>query len=267
MPVMNPSNEFQNYTYTLPPNRQLLAAKLMEKNWFKNTDLSIQKSILSLPDDFEGFVFDLSNRPDHLGNLEIVRLQKLVSGHELITPVFEVYSQDTQKTFTKEYVSWKIGRYPGAKGILFIEMQGKITHFITIETPKFPIGEFTHDALGGIYQYSKEDIADLPAQIKKIVKTKLGLKTLNIKRLIDLGRIFSDNGLTINNPNIFAAIIDGQEAKIISKINKSDIQREVLEYKINIVPIEQLDMYIAKIDDVFFLSIISRLLAKRIISL
>lgn len=259
--------EFENYTYTLPPNRQLLAAKLMDRKWFKNTDNSLKKQILSLPDDHEGFVFDLSERPDTIGSLETVQLERYVEGDYLITPIFKVYSHTTKKSFTKEYVSWKMGRHPGLKGMMFVEIKGKIKHFITIEVDKFPFGGVTYDAIGGIYQYSKEKVVDLPTEITKTIKLKLGVNKLNIKRFIDLGRIQSDNGLTINTPSIFAAVIDGQDALNLTKIKKMTNNRETLEYNINIVPIEQLDMYISKIDDAFFLSIICRLLAKKVISL
>jgi len=84
----------EKFVSILTPNRQLLAANLLDKNWFKNTDISVQKAILSLPDDHEGFVFDLSNRPDMIGSLEIVKLIKFVEGDYLIIPVFEVYSHN-----------------------------------------------------------------------------------------------------------------------------------------------------------------------------
>jgi hypothetical protein len=264
---MSTDLSFQEFSYTLPPNRQLLAAKFVDKSWFRNTDLAIQKQLLSLPDDHEGFVFDLSNRPDHIGDIDVLRLERFVEGDFLVVPVFNVYSRSTQKTFSKEYVSWKMGKHPGLKGLLFVEKEDKIKYFITIEADKFPVGGSTYDAIGGLFQYSKEQIVDLPREIEKSIKDRLGLKKINVKRFIDLGRIQSDNGLTINTPSIFAAIVDGQEAENIVKVNKIVRGQESLEYKINIVPIEQLDQYISKVDDSFFLAIISRLLAKKIISL
>ncbi|KKS94598.1 MAG: hypothetical protein UW68_C0054G0002 [Candidatus Collierbacteria bacterium GW2011_GWB1_44_6] len=257
----------EKFVSILTPNRQLLAANLLDKNWFKNTDISVQKAILSLPDDHEGFVFDLSNRPDMIGSLEIVKLIKFVEGDYLIIPVFEVYSHTSKKTFTKEYVSWKMGHRPGIKGVLFVETSGKITHFINIEADKFPVAAKTYDAVGGIFQYTKQEVVDLPSQIQNILKKKLGLNKLDIKRFIDLGNINTDNGLTINYPGIFAAIIDGKEAQNLVKIHPVNDKIAVKDYLVSIIPIEQLSKYISGIDDAFFLSIVARLLAKKVISL
>lgn len=257
----------EKFVAKLSPNRQLLASILLEKEWFRNSDISIQKHVLTLPDDHEAFVYDLSQRPDRIGQLKINKLVKIVSGDYLITPVFEVYTKTSRKTFTKEYVSWKMGRTPGLKGLLLVETKGKISHFITIETEKFAYGEVTFDAIGGLFQYTKEEIVDLPSQVNLIIKNKLGLSKLSIKKYLDLGHIQSDNGLTVNYPGIFAAIIDGSDAKQLKNIKTVSSDKETSAFKISVVPVGQLEMYLNRVDDAFFLSIIARLLAKKVISL
>ena len=264
---MEKPQEFENYTYTLPPNRQLLAAKLMSRNWFKNSDLAIKKQVLSLPNDFDGFVFDLSDRPDSFGEMEVIKLTKLVLGNYLITPVFEVHSSETGKTFSYEYVSWKSGPHSGIKGTLFIEMNGQIKYFITIETDKFGPGKNYADSVGGLVQYAGNELINLPERVEKSIKAQLGIKTLKIKQFFDLGRLSPDNGLTNNHPNIFAAVIDGDYAKKLNELQRTPIKTTPQGFRLQIVPIEQLDQYIAKIDDAFFLATIARLLAKKVISL
>lgn len=255
----------EKFITTLSPNRQILASIFLDKSWFKNSDESIQKELLALPDDYEGFIYDLSQRPDTIGNLNLKKLTHLAIGSYLITPTFEVCYSDSKKPFYKDFVSWKMGKLPGLKGLLLIESKGKISHFIVIETEKFAFGAVTHDCIGGIFQYTKEEIVDFPGKIEQIIKDKLGLSELNIKKFIDLGHIQSDNGLTVNYPGIFAAVIDGSDAKTLLQIKNNLDKRS--DYKITVVPIEQLDMYLSRIDDAFFLSIIARLIAKKVVSL
>lgn len=258
---------FEAFSYTLPPNRQLLAAKLIEKKWFQNTAPELQQEVLTLPDDHEGFLYDLSLRPDVVGHLTVLKLLKVVRGEFLVTPVFEVHSATSDKTFTKEYVCWKMGAFPGIKGTLFVRTQGDITHFITIQTDKFPVGHLCYDSIGGLFQYAKGTQIDLPNKVEQLIKEKLGLRSLKIQEFIDLGHIQSDNGLTANYPQIFAAIIDGDEAKQLSAKEIDPQDREQANFRIQVVPIQELPAYLAKVDDAFFLATIARLLAKKIISL
>jgi hypothetical protein len=258
---------FQEFSYTLPPNRQILAAKLIENKWFQNTDSDLQQEILTLPNDYEGFLYNLSLRPDIIGHLEVLKLLKVIRGEFLVTPVFEVHSSTSGKTFTKEYVIWKMGSFPGIKGTLFVQAAGAITHFVTIQTDKFPVGDLCYDSIGGLFQYVKGTTIDLPNKVEHLIKEKLGLTELNIKQFIDLGHIQSDNGLTPNYPQIFAAVIDGDEARHLSAREIDPQDREQSNFQIQIVPIQELSEYLGKVDDAFFLAIVARLLAKKIISL
>lgn len=264
---MKKAASLESYAYKLPPNRQLLAAKLLDKAWFKNSTLRIQKSILSLPHAFEGFVYDMCLRNDRIGDLDIISLEKLVKGDYLITPVFKVYSHSTKTIFSYEFVSWRTGSFPGLKGTLFIEKDDKIKYFITIETDKFPIGSHSYNSLGGLIQFSGDRFFNLSENIEDKLKSQLGIKDFKIKHFYDLGKIQVDNGLTSNNPSIFAATIEEANIQNLHKLLTNSSTTEPGDYKINIVPIEQLEMYISKVDDSFFLAVIARLLARKIIKL
>lgn len=249
-------NQIDKLILKLPQNRQLLGSLLMDKNWFKNTDFSLQKQILELPEKAEGYVFDLAHRDDRLGGIEVKKMVKLSIGENLITSVFQVYSPKTKKTALKEYVTWCYGRNPGIKGLILIKTDNRITHFVTTKDDKFPVGSNTFDAVGGLTQYSPELITHLTTKIKNTILKKLGVETIDIVDVYDLGHIEVDNGLTSNQPGIFAITINCS-----TELTKSTSKN------IEFVPIEQLDQYISKVDDSFFLAIVSRLLAKNIISL
>lgn len=264
---MDHKNEFENYIYTLSPNRQLLAAKLMDKRWFTNSDLATKREVLSLPNNFEGFVFDLSNRPDFVGNIEVLKLISLPRGNYLITPVFEVRSVNSRKKFTYEYTSWNSGPHSGIKGTLFIEKHGKITHFVTIEMPKFAPAKNHFDSIGGLVQYAGNKLVNLPKDIEIALKDQLGLSDLCVKQYIDLGQVSPDNGLTNNHPYLFAAILDGEHAQNVTSIQHSHLKTKPQGFQLQIMPIEQLGAYTIKSDDAFFLSAVCRLVAKKLISL
>ena len=240
----------------LPQNRQMLGYLLMDSNWFKNTEPKLQKEILTLPENFEGYIYDLSQRSDILGEFELKKLKKIAIGEYLITSVFEVYSRTAKKVMTKEYVSWNLGSKPGIKGIILIKTDNQISHFVIINSEKFPVGKITIDSLGGLTHFSPHEAFLLSNQIKKSLEKKLNVKNLKILEVIDLGRLEVDNGLTSNFPGIFAIVIENNQ-----------IDPTPGRGKIEIVPIEQLSLYISKIDDAFFLSTISRLLAKKVISI
>jgi len=260
------ANQIDKFILKLPPNRQLLCHLLMDKDWFKKSDFQVQKEVLSLPNEFEGFVYDLAQRQDRIGNVNIQKLVKINRGVYLITPQFLVYSPKTKKTFTREYVSWSLGKNPGVKGILLVKTENRISHFITVETEKFPIGKSTFDAIGGLSMYNPNQIIGLLSkQIENTINKKMGLTSLKIDEIYDLGRLETDNGLTPNHPGIFAAVIDGNQAQKIAIPDQTTSKSGL--FTINIIPIEQLEMYISKIDDAFFLSTICRLLAKGVITL
>ena len=246
-------------TQTILEKRKTINEKLGKHNWFKNTDLDLQYELLSLPDDFDGFLEDLVKRPDELDNFDILRLLKLERGNYLITPVFEVRSQETNQVFTYEYVSWKSGANPGYKGILLVEEKGVITHFITKTIYKFSQNSKVYDSFGGFIEFKDRHLVNLPLAQENEIKRQLGLKDLAIKEFIDLGHITPDIGMTNNCSSLFAAIIDGSQAANLDTI--TPIKTKGISFSISVLPIKDLPKLMTKINDSFFLSAIGRLIA------
>lgn len=262
MIIDQPEQSFEDFSLGLSPNRQLLAGKLTEKAWFRNTSLELQKQILGLPQDFEGFVYDLSERPDTFFDTTVLSLKKLLVGSYLVTSIFEVELKKTQKTTTYEYVSWKNGRRPGIKGIMFVEYDGEIKYFILENKEKFAISDKIFDSVGGLIQFTGSSLINLPEQFEKEITGLLGIDTLKISQFIDLGKVFPDAGMANHHVSLFAAIIDGTGSKILK-----DLDGEKQKKDIQLIPIERLQDYIICNDDSFFLAAISRLIAKGIIKL
>ncbi len=248
-----------DYISTFSPARQILAGKLFAHKWFMTTSPDIQREILDLPEDYQGFLEDLASRPDEIGELDVLKMTKLGYGNYLILPVFEVRSNITNQIFTYEYASWKTGANPGARGILFLETDGQITHFIVNKTHKFSTGTEVLDSVGGLYVHVFENKPqNLPKKVEQEICYHLGIKELRFKKIIDLGQAHPDYGMTNNTSSLFAAIIDAsQNPNIVSEAN-FDTAHKPLSVGITIVPITEFKNYLSKIEDNYFLSVAAR---------
>lgn len=251
----------QEFISTLSPKRRDIAGKLLVHQWFKNTDISLQKEILSLPEDYQGFLEDLVKRPDEIGELDVLKLTKIGFGNFLILLVFDVRSNITNQIFSFEYASWKTGSNPGARGIIFLETEGKITHFLISKTHKFSSMNEVYDSIGGLYLHVFENqVQNLPRKIEQELCFHLGIDKLEFKKIIDLGRAHPDYGMTNNQSDLFAAVIDishKSDLKIKPGFRKT---HKPVGFELQIVPISELPAYINKIEDNYFLSALARVL-------
>lgn len=265
---MSTNTELNEFTKTLSPDRQKLIEPFFNKDWFKNTDLKVQKELLSLPEDHDGFIKDLAGRPDEIGEVDVLKLQKLGRGHFLIIPVFEVRSNITNQVFTYEYVSWKTGNYPGMRGIIFLETEGKITHFLVSKTHKFSTTNLVYDSIGGLFfRVFGNKPVNFAKKIEHEICFHLGVDNLIFTKVIDLGRICPDYGLTNNSSTLFAAVVDVTEVpNIVTKRDFRDTHKPV-GFEIDIVHISEFGSYINKIEDNYFLGAVARLITHKEIEL
>ncbi len=240
-------------------NRSSILEKLNHYQWFLNTDTDIKNELLSLPEDHDGFLEDMIGRTDELDNMDILKLERLERGNHLITPVFIVRSHETNQVFTYEYVSWKSGANPGYKGILLIENENKITHFITKTIFKFSQNAQVYDSFGGFIEFKNKHLVNFPKVQEAEIKHQLGTDDLIIKEFIDLGFINPDIGMSNNRSSLFAAVIDGSQATRL--MLDTPLKTKGISFKISIHPIDELPKLLLNINDSFFLSAIARLVA------
>ncbi|HSV94906.1 MAG TPA: hypothetical protein VLH94_02985 [Spirochaetia bacterium] len=265
---MSYNTELTELISTLTPARQEYVASLLKLSWFQNTAPEIQEEVLTLPEDFDGFIKDLSERPDEIGNVEVQRLQKLNRGNYLLIPVFEVRSESTNQIFTYEYVSWKTGQHGGMRGIIFLETNGKITHFIVNRAHKFSTTREVLDSIGGLFlRIDKNNPTNFPQKIEQEICHHLGIKNLTFKKIVDLGRVFPDYGMTNNSSYLFAAIIDVTNFPNVT--NKSDFYREhkPMGLEIEIVHVSEFFDFVKKTEDNYFLGAAARVLVSKEIDL
>lgn len=255
----NHTQNLSDYISTLSPSRQAIAGRLFTHDWFKATDPDIQKEVLGLPEDHDGFLLDLASRPDEIGELDVLRMTKIGYGNFLILPVFEVRSHITNQIFTYEYASWKTGSNPGARGIIFLETEGQISHFLVGVMHKFSSASEVYESIGGLYLHFFENKPiNFPKKIEQEICFHLGVDKLDFKKVIDLGRAHPDFGMTNNVSDLFAAVLDITHLpKIAAKESFRNTHKPV-GFELKIVPISELSDYVSKIEDNYFLSALAK---------
>ena len=186
-------DEIKELLPTLSPKRLPLAEKLLSLSWFFSSAPEVQREVLTLPEDFQGYLEDLAGRPDEIGELDIICLNKVLKGKFLVTSIFEVRSTLTNQEFTYEYISWKYGARPGAKGIIFLESNGEITHFLVAKEFTFSTASENYEAIGGLYVHLFENKPfNLPKKIENEIRFHLGIDKIEFKRVFDLGKSSPD---------------------------------------------------------------------------
>ncbi len=246
------------------PNRQKIEEKLSSLIWFKASNPAIQEQILSLPEDHNGYLEDLSTRPDEIGELDVLKMTQISYGQYLILSVFEVRSNLTNQVFTYEYTSWKTGNTPGARGIIFLESEGKISHFVVSLSHKFSTGKEAYEAIGGLYlRFFGNKAQNLPKKVEDEICFHLGIDHLEFKKVISLGQANPDLGMTNNVSDLFAAIVDiSHQSKLVTKPDFRSTHKPV-GFEIKVIPISEFGDYLSKIDDNYFLSAAARVLSSK----
>lgn len=267
---MDKAKNLKELTLLLSSSRKELLSRLLLRKWFKHTDYSLQKEVLTLPDDWEGYLSDLSKRKDEIGGMEVLALSDFKRGDFVGLTRFKVRVLATNEVLNYgEYVNYKFGSNPGYRGIILLEEDGQIKHFIVKKSEKFPVGESVYESFGGTIQYKQGQLINMPKNAEKEIKRQLGLEELNIKRFIDLGQMYTDVGRASHHISLFGAIIDvthnAEKLRLLKDKEISNTKRVSFELKIE--PIERLHEYVNKVDDSFFLASVLRLVSLGIIKL
>jgi hypothetical protein len=251
---------------SLAEERQRLLSLLSEKKWFRHTEFEIQKKLLTLPDDFEGFLTDFPSRNDEYGGMDVLKLLDILRGNYNAISVFQVRSQKTNQVFTYEYTASKFGRNPGYRGVIFLEVGGEIKYFILRQTDKFALGREVIETIGGYIQFKNNKLLNMPKTVEEQIIRELGLKDIIVKRFIDLGLVDVDPAVTNNATSLYAAMIDATGVDL-ERLKKKIFRTKPVNFELVIEPIDRLREYIHKVDESFFLACVVRLISMGILSI
>ncbi len=252
------------------PERRQIYEKLRDREWFRQTDIGLQKQLMELPDsgkrNHDRFLEDLADRPETVGNVKVERMIDLPHGNFALLPKFEVSRTDNPgMRYTYEYASWYTGPLSGAKGVVFVEKDGRPTHFIALRGEKFATGKPQVGAFGGFYDKGYNGMHTVTDTILTEIREELGNRGLEIRKFENLGMVQPDAGFTNNAPELYAATISADDLR---KLPKDPVNPDVYELKQGAVvfPIEQLPDVVMANSDGYFLSVIAKAWAKGLIA-
>jgi len=261
--------EFAMLLAKASPERRAIFEKLQGKQWFQHTDFELQKKLLTLPrkgkENYDGFLADLAARPEDIANIHVERLVDVPRGKFAIVPKFEVSRIDRPNTrFTYEYVSWNTGPLSGAKGVVFVEKGGQLSHFIVLKGEKFATGKTGFDSVGGFFDKGTDGVNTIDDLIRKEIAEELGKPDIAISTIDRLGSLHPDAGMTNAKPELFAATISFDEMR---RLPSQPVNPDIEELASGpvIYPLEALPQVVMTNSDGFFLSTIARAWAKGII--
>jgi hypothetical protein len=247
--------------------RKAIFKKLGELDWYKKTSQEIKGELKNLPDEFEGFLKDLGDRPETVGNVEVIKMVKLNHGHYLVNPVFEVRSNLTNEIFTFEYSSWKYGKETGCKGVILVEVDDKIEYLLVKKTNKFAVAKNLFEALGGFYTHFKDDkLVSLSKKIEEQIKRIVKIEELTIKKYIELGDFFPDAGLSNQRVSLFGAIVELENKEsVVDYFENKKIGGGRINFEVEMWPVEKMADLIKESEDGYLLACLARLGANGII--
>jgi hypothetical protein len=231
---------------------------LRRKSWFQATDPLVQSELIQdLPESHNGFLASLLERPDVIGGARVDRMVHLARGNFLVVPVFEVTKTSpdgTEHRYTYEYASWRQGPKSGAEGIVFLERNGEITHFVILRGEKFATGKLEDHLPGGFVEPDEAGVKTLLTKVMEHqMREELGLPDVRLVRVISLGGLTPDSGMSNTTDDLFACVIDASEAQ---RLNTAPPNRDVreLDTKPVIYGIDELSKVVTDSTDGYLLS-------------
>lgn len=243
---------------------------LRSRLWFKNTNQKIQRQILDLPERSNGFINDLADRPEKFGDFEIIRMNIFTYAKPFAFCSFEVKSNFTGEIYQIVVNSWDKGMFHSLRGIILLESNGKISHFVLRNVQRFSASKEMSESLGSIYppenfrSGNKLPVVYLENKIQEMMR----LPKIKIEKCFDLGQIYPDPGMSDNIVSLYAAVIkikSPEEFESYIKDKKYDDRNYTFSFSMR--PVEELLNFLSQTQDSFLLAIFGRLQALNIINL
>lgn len=251
-------------------SRDEAVEKLKSLNWFNSTSLEVKEKIISVPDSFSGFLNDLCDRPEKFNDFEVLEAEDIFINDHFAHIVFNVKSDFTGVTSQKVYTAWKKGVYHSMRGILLLETEGKITHFVVRNCCRFAVGREITESMGSVYPpiTIRDDKFGAISYIEKQLAEQMRIPNLSFAKYYDLGLIYPDPAMSDNVVTLFAAtqkITSIEEINLFIKGKKYDDKG--YSYSFEIKPISELLSFLTETNDSFLLAIFGRLQALNVIKL
>ncbi|MFA5025765.1 MAG: hypothetical protein WC503_04630 [Candidatus Shapirobacteria bacterium] len=243
---------------------------LRSRKWFQTSTKEIQNKILTIPEIFNGFLNDLADRQENFDDFETLRMVDFNYNDHFAHSVFEVKSNFTGITGQKVYTAWKKGSYHSMRGILLLETNGRISHFLVRNCQRYAVGEEISESIGSIHPPMDLIMGGkIPTMyLEQELKNMTRLPKVEINRYFDLGKIYPDPSMSDNIVSLFAVTTKINNIEEISKhFENKKYDDKGYSFSFEVIQIEKLLDFLSKTNDAFLLSIFGRLQALNVINL
>ncbi|MBU1117893.1 hypothetical protein KKD37_02920 [Patescibacteria group bacterium] len=240
-------------------------------SWFNNSPGEIQEKLLNAPESFAGFMKELSERPELIGNIKMLRLIAIEFGNHFALPVFEVKNEKSGLVYEYEYIGRKRGPHHSVRGLIVLESEGEAKYFIVRKSVRFAIGKEVWESVGSIYNPEKEirqDKYKFKNYLENEIAEQFKLPKISFDRFYDLGMVYPDVGMSSHEVSLFAGVIKENDWNAMIELLKDKIvSAKNYEYEYIFVPADELLEYLTKTNDAHALAIFGRLQALNVIKL
>ncbi len=240
----------------------LIKNKLKTKKWYLQTDSSKRKELMALAKNHRaaGFVEDLANRPDVIGDekqLKLIKLEYAPKKYPIygIAAWFEVETTSGEK-WAEAIYSWGVGPKSGVRFLVLIRQKGKISHLALLKDNRFPMGARVYGLAGGFPKINESVFELILRKLNEDLGIDVKSESTKIGEIVNLGRVMPDAGMTSNHPLIYAITLDVSE-KIFPPIRVGEAYD--FEEDVALWPVERLSELVNKVDDSYFLAALTRL--------
>lgn len=235
--------------------------KIKTKKWYADSSSKIRERIGDLVKNPRsvGFIDDLANRPETVGGKKQLRVTKIVSATDKnsiygIAVWFEI--EEEGKKQEEGYYSWGMGPISGAKILILVKRNSKVSHIALLKDAQLPVGSKAYNLVGG-FALLNESIYDLISRkLYRDIGIDVTKQSVFIEEVIGLGRIMPDSGMTNNHPLLYAIILKVDE-EVFPFMKKGKTYEG--EDGLVLWPVERLSELVNKVDDAYTLSSLARL--------
>ena len=156
------------------------------------------------------------------------------------------------------------------KGIILLESDGKISHFLLRNTESFSTSKVLSECLGSIYPPDNFRNGDrLPVNyLESEIKKMLRLPEIKIDKCIDLGQVYPDQSMSDNIVSLYAAVVKTNSVDEFNRyVEDKKYDDRDYSFTFTLKPIGELLDFLSQTQDSFILAIFGRLQALNVIKL
>jgi hypothetical protein len=189
-------------------NDNIFLKTITLKGWFKRSGADIKRNIRNIPEINGGLLMALANFPEEGDNMSLWRVKNILLGKSLSLVELVYKSTETNEEFTREAVISNQGDGPFSYGLVLLTEK---------EIPKFFVLAKQKSINGGIGDwkaielyfpdFSKDKPIVLPEKYQKDLEKVLGGE-FEINKFIDLGQIYLNEKVFLNQSNLFVTTIE-----------------------------------------------------------